>query len=72
MSDRMGQDRAAAAIERVERALSRIEAAAARRPSPPPSDTRELSELRDAYRALRGRVEGTIGALDRLLAMADG
>jgi hypothetical protein len=72
MKGSMGQDRAAAAIERVERALSRIEAAAARRPPAPAADNQELSELRDAYRALRGRVEGTVGALDRLLALADG
>jgi hypothetical protein len=67
----MGQDRAAEAIERVERALSRIEAAAARRPAPPASDNQELSELRDAYRTLRARVEGAVGDLDRLLATAD-
>ncbi len=67
----MGQDRATAAIERVERALARIEAAADNRGSGESGNNQELSELRSAYRTLRSRVEGTVGQIDRLLATAE-
>ncbi len=62
----MGDARALDAITRIERALARIEAAG-RRPGAPSADPAELSELRRAHQTLRGRVEGAIGEIDRLL-----
>lgn len=67
----MGQERAAAAIERVERALARIEAAAGNPRNTESGNNQELSELRTAYRALRSRVEGAVGQIDRVLAAAE-
>jgi len=61
----MSDERARKAIERIERALSRIEAAGGNAPK---ADTRELDALRDAHKALRGKVEGAIGQIDLLLA----
>jgi hypothetical protein len=66
----MSEERALAAIDRIERAIARIEAAAERQeavPSPEP----ELRELREVHEALRGRVEGAIVQIDRLLAAAE-
>ena len=62
----MGDARALDAIARIERALARIEAAS-RRPAASSSDPAELTELRGAHAALRARVEGAIGQIDRLL-----
>jgi len=65
----MGDQRALDAISRIERALARIEAAA-RRPQPLSTDmeeSEELDRLRGAHLALRSRVEGAIGQIDRLL-----
>ena len=56
------------AISRIERALARIETAAAREPEPAPRDDTELRELREVHQALRGKVEGAISHIDRLLA----
>lgn len=53
------------AIERIERALSRIEAAA---PGNGGRTDVELGELRRVHQALRGKVEGAIVQIDRLLA----
>jgi len=68
----MGDARSLDAIARIERALARIETSA--RTSAAHSaemadmaDNAELSALRDAHQALRGRVEGAIGQIDRLL-----
>ena len=57
------------AIARIERALARIETSArtSAAHSTDMADTAELSALRDAHRALRTRVEGAIGQIDRLL-----
>ena len=69
----MGQETAGIAIARIERALARIEAAAAR-PAPAPSqapDDQEVSELRRAHQALRARVEGAIAQIDGLLATGE-
>jgi hypothetical protein len=63
----MGDQRALDAIGRIERALARIEAAG-RRPHADGGDNAELETLREAHRALRGRVEGAIGEIDRLIA----
>lgn len=61
----MADERALAAIHRIEQALARIEAAAARpRPGADPDD---LSQLRHVHQALRAKVEGAIGQIDQLL-----
>jgi hypothetical protein len=67
----MADDRAMEAIGRIERALARIEAAAAKRPEPAPRDDSELRQLREVHQALRGKVEGAIGQIDRLLAAGE-
>jgi len=66
----MSEERALAAVERIERALVRIEAAAERRPAAPRAEP-ELRRLREVHEALRGRVEGAIEQIDRLLATAE-
>ena len=66
----MSEDRALAAIDRIERALARIEAAAQRRATAPGPDP-ELRQLRAVHEALRGRVAGAIAQIDRLLAAAE-
>jgi uncharacterized membrane protein len=67
----MGDQRALDAISRIERALARVEAAAARAQAAQRSDatagSQELERLRGAHSALRSRVEGAIGQIDRLL-----
>jgi hypothetical protein len=62
----MAEDRAAEAIARIERALARIEAAAAA-PRAAPDQDAEVQRLRQAHAALRGKVEGAIAQIDRLL-----
>ena len=65
----MADERALAAIRRIERALARIEAAAGR-PSdaaPDAADSEELERLREAHQLLRQRVTGAIGQIDQLL-----
>ena len=62
----MGDARALDAISRIERALARIEASG-RKSSQSSSDPAELHDLRTAHQALRARVEGAIGQIDRLL-----
>jgi hypothetical protein len=66
----MSDERALAAIDRIERALARIEAAA-ERPPPAPRDDGALRQLREVHEALRGRVEAAIGQIDGLLATAE-
>jgi hypothetical protein len=61
--------RARNALQRIENALARIEAATDR-PAPSRDDS-ELRELREVHQALRGKVEGAISQIDRLLAMAE-
>jgi hypothetical protein len=69
----MGQERVEQAIGRIERALARLEAAADRPPAiPQTGEDSQLSDLRRAHRALRGKVEGTIAQIDRLLATEEG
>jgi hypothetical protein len=67
----MGDQRAIDAIGRIERALVRVEAASTRAQSARASDaaagSEELEQLRGAHQALRSRVEGAIGQIDRLL-----
>lgn len=67
----MTSERAIEAMERIERAIARIEAAAAA-PRPAARDDGELEQLREAHQALRGHVEGAIAQIDRLLANGGG
>ena len=62
----MADERALAAISRIEQALVRIEAASTR-PKPAAADSDELRQLRDVHQSLRVKVEGAIGQIDRLL-----
>ncbi len=66
----MYEDAALAAIDRIERALARVEAAAGRRAAAPRPEP-ELRQLREVHEALRGRVEGAIAQIDRLIATAE-
>ncbi len=59
------------AIGRIERALARIETAATKTPEPAPRDKGELRQLQEVHHALRGKVEGAISQIDRLLAEAE-
>ena len=78
----MGQDRASAALRRIEMALARIEAAAtAPRAAAGPSsaahgnghgDGEGHEALVRAHLALRTRVEGAIAQIDGLLEAEDG
>ena len=67
----MADDRAMEAIGRIERALARIEMAAAKQPEPAPRDDTELRQLRQVHHALRGKVESAISQIDRLLAAGE-
>jgi len=62
----MKDERALLAIARIERALARIDGAAARLPAK--HDDTELETLRSAHSKLRGRVETAIAQIDDLLA----
>ena len=64
----MIDERAMTAIDRIERALARIEQATNKQA---PRDDGELIKLREVHQALRGKVEGAISQIDRLLATAD-
>ena len=67
----MGDARALDAIARIERALARIEASS-RNSSQSSSDPADLTRLREAHEALRTRVAGAIGQIDRLLESEGG
>lgn len=58
--------RARAALERIDRALSRIETAIAADPKPH-ADSEELERLRTAHALLRRRVEAAVSEIDSLL-----
>ena len=60
----MADQRALDAINRIERALARIEAGTR---NAAPADTEKLQQVRAAHQALRSRVEGAIGQIDHLL-----
>jgi hypothetical protein len=69
MPPQMLDESALAALDRIERALTRVEAAA------PASSSafgigadEELHSLREAHRSLRSRVAGAIGHIDSILA----
>jgi len=63
--------RASAALARIDRALERIETLVAAPPAPP-REAAELERLRAAHDLLRRRVEGAIGEIDALLAPGNG
>jgi hypothetical protein len=63
----MSDDRALRAIDRIERAFARIEAATGASQAAP-RDESELLHLRQTHHALRGKVEDAIAQIDRLLA----
>jgi hypothetical protein len=71
MPSPMADQRALDAISRIERAIARIEAAG-RQAQAGPAESAELDQLKGAHQALRSRVEGAIGQIDRLLAGAGG
>jgi hypothetical protein len=66
----MGQERALAAIARIERSLGRLEAAAAR-PAPPPPPPETDERLSAAHARLRGKVEAAIAQIDALIETAE-
>ena len=63
----MADIRAMEAIDRLERALARVEAAAARKAEAEPRDDHQLIELRQVHQTLRSKVEGAISQIDRML-----
>ncbi|HYI64311.1 MAG TPA: hypothetical protein VEW71_05445 [Allosphingosinicella sp.] len=65
----MADQRALDAIGRIERALGRIEAGSTRALAlkSDADGSEELERLKGAHIALRSRVEGAIGQIDRLL-----
>jgi hypothetical protein len=62
----MRDERTLAALERIDRALARIEAAAAK-PAPGAANDEELESLHRRHSTLRQRVEGAIREIDLLL-----
>jgi hypothetical protein len=58
-------------MERIERAIDRLEAAASA-PRAAQSEDGELQQLREVHQALRGQVAGAIAQIDRLLANGGG
>ncbi|QAY78989.1 hypothetical protein [Sphingosinicella sp. BN140058] len=62
----MGRERTTAALGRLERALARIEASAVASRTPAPG-AEDVDTLRRNHLALRAKVEGAIGEIDRLL-----
>lgn len=64
----MTDDRAMQAIDRIETALARIEVASATARDSTPNNDNDLMALRQTHQALRGKVEGAIEQIDRLLA----
>jgi hypothetical protein len=68
----MADPRALDAIRRIERAFARIEAVAARpRPAPAAAPPEDYDRLKEAHDALRQRVVGAIGQIDRMLETGD-
>ena len=63
----MADQRALAAVRRIERALARVEAVTSS-PSPASNgDYQEMERLRSAHDRLRDQVSGAIGQIDKLL-----
>jgi hypothetical protein len=68
MERAMGHDRVGISIQRIERALARIETVADRAMAAPVADSGVADELRRAHQALRFKVEGALAEIDDLLA----
>lgn len=66
----MGSERLTSAIQRLDRALARVEAAAAR-PARPPAPDHAHEKLLERHRILRGQVEAAIKRMDVLIAAAE-
>lgn len=62
----MADERALKAIERIEKALARIDVSASR-PRPAEQSHGELTQLKKQHQALRHKVETAISQIDRLL-----
>jgi HAMP domain-containing protein len=60
----MAEDRLNRALGRIEDAISRIDAAAAKGNAQPSA---EVESLKEAHRALRGKVQSAIDQIDSLL-----
>ena len=65
----MADQRALDAVARIERALARIEAAAAR--PAPAGDNEEQRQLQARHDAMRSRVTGALAQLDSLIAAGE-
>ena len=63
----MADIRAMEAIDRLDQALARVEAAAGRKAALETRDDSELIELRQVHQTLRSKVEGAISQIDRML-----
>ena len=64
----MGHERVSQALGRIERAVARIEAAGSNGGGQrAAADGEETASLREAHEALRGKVQGAIAQIDRLL-----
>ena len=72
----MADELAMQTIDRIERALARIEAASTRAAAADRHGNGdgdgELIQLREAHHSLRARVEGAIAQIDRLLEPGEG
>jgi hypothetical protein len=66
----MGDDRVIELIGRIDRALARIEAAAAR-PATQRADGGRPAALEQAHHVLRSRVESAIAQIDHLIASGE-
>jgi len=63
----MADQRALAAVRRIERALARVEAVASGPSSASNGKDEEIERLRSAHDRLRDQVSGAIGQIDKLL-----
>jgi hypothetical protein len=71
MRQTMGDERVIELIGRIDRALARIEAAAARPAPPPAHDDGRAAAIEEAHEALRAKVERSISQIDRLIAAGE-
>ena len=63
----MPDQRALAAVRRIERALARVEGVASQVSTEAKGDEKELARIRSAHEHLRQQVSGAIGQIDKLL-----
>ncbi|MGZ8998299.1 MAG: hypothetical protein ACXW2T_05510, partial [Allosphingosinicella sp.] len=63
----MADQRALAAVRRIERAFARVEGAALRAAPEASGNEEELERMRSAHDRLRRQVSGAIGQIDQLL-----